>query len=167
MTLDDYLDKAKARQNLQSDRELSTRLGAVATHVNQYRRFNSLPSVERMIRIAELAGEPVEVAVMDLLIWKSPEDSPATLQVLTRMRAAMVKMFRAAAPALAVLAAVLVGFSSIDAKALELGRTLERAVAAERQANSPARHAPGLYIMGNIRRVLAALFMPQAAGNPA
>lgn len=62
--IDTYLDTAKRRHGIRSDRELSRRLGLAEGAVNAYRVGRSLPDDEIMIRIARLAvADPVEALI--------------------------------------------------------------------------------------------------------
>ncbi len=73
--IDLYLDTAKRRQGLRSDRELSRRLGLAEGAVNAYRVGRSLPDDEVMIRLARLAvADPVEALIwLNILRCKSAE----------------------------------------------------------------------------------------------
>lgn len=63
--IDTYLDTAKRRNGIRSDRELSRRLGLAEGAVNAYRVGRSLPDDEIMIRIARLAvADPVEALIL-------------------------------------------------------------------------------------------------------
>jgi len=162
ITLDEYLDRAKARNNLGSDRQLAAWLDCYASHVNQYRKGRAFPSVGRMVRIATLAGESPEAAIADLLRWKavsSGDDDRPTLDVLDRIANAVKPSARTA---LSIGLAGLVLFSGLDAKALEYGRRLETPVAPESGPSEGAR----LYIMRNLwgpLRALVRAFLPHPA----
>lgn len=124
MTLDEYLDLAKDRQAITSDRQLAFRLGQRGTCVTQYRRNNILPGTETMIRLAELAGRPVEVALMDLELWRNKEAGPGTQQVLVNMRDTFVKLSRTAAGVAVAVGAAAAAFAPLDASAAAIGRII-------------------------------------------
>lgn len=88
MTIDRYLDDAKSARDIRSDRELSAFLTNYPTTVSQYRKGRAWPSVERMIRIAELGGHSPEEAIIDLLAWKAAADDHHTKAVIARLREA-------------------------------------------------------------------------------
>ena len=66
-----YLDRARAVAGLESDYALARALGVTKQHVSDIRRGIALPGDELMLRVAELAGEDQELAVMRLLYWKA------------------------------------------------------------------------------------------------
>ena len=68
----DYLDLAIKKQGLKSDRELSRALELKSNNtMTNMRSGKHLPSDDTMIKIAELAGEPVDVALLRLNLWRS------------------------------------------------------------------------------------------------
>lgn len=73
--IDIYLDTAKRRQGLRSDRELSRRLGLSEGAVNAYRVGRSLPDDEIMVRLARLAlSDPAEALItLNILRCKSAD----------------------------------------------------------------------------------------------
>jgi transcriptional regulator with XRE-family HTH domain len=71
LILDHYLDAARSRQNLPSDRQLAIALGVTPGNISIYRHGKSWPSDNTMYRLAELAGVPVEVALLDLNCWRT------------------------------------------------------------------------------------------------
>lgn len=92
------LDRAKARQSLTSDGQLSRALGLTDSVVHQYRFGKTLPSAEIARRIAELAGEPQAEAVLAVLELQARDDHLRRLY-----RAMAAKISAAVFLALAVL----------------------------------------------------------------
>lgn len=147
--LDRYLDDAAETRGLTSDRELSRFIGTFPSHVSQYRQGRAYPSVERIIKIAELGNHDTELAVLDLLEWKCDPADQHTSAVIARLRKFVQAGKRAAT--VAALVAV-VAFSAIDTKAAELGVRLTSAV--HETAGSSATGSARMYIMGKMRHVL-------------
>ena len=73
-TIDDYIDLAKERAGLSSDRELARRLGKLANPTTQWRTRRSWPADGTMVKIARLAGVDPCQAVLDLSRWRSTDD---------------------------------------------------------------------------------------------
>lgn len=109
LTLDHYLDLAKARNDLKSDRALGRSLGIDSTTVNFYRNKGTLPSPDTMVRIADLCGIKADQALIDLAIWHAKSD-----RVLEVYRSIYSRITGTAA---AVLLLVFVQFSSTPAQA--------------------------------------------------
>lgn len=74
-TIDDYIDAAKARLGIGSDRELSRRLfGRPESNVvGKWRTRRAFPRQKNMVALAELAGLPVSEALRDLSQWRTQE----------------------------------------------------------------------------------------------
>lgn len=72
----DYLDLAIEKQGLKSDRELCRALelksNTIATGI---RRGVYLPSDDTMIKLAELAGEDPDIALLRLNVWRAKTDA--------------------------------------------------------------------------------------------
>lgn len=71
MTVDDYIDAARARSGLPSDRQLGVHLGLSSGALNQWRTRRAWPSDDHMIRLAELAGLDPLAALIDLNRWRT------------------------------------------------------------------------------------------------
>lgn len=71
MTLNDYLDAARARLNLPSDAKLAVALDVHATTVHGYRRKGDLPDDGTFLRLAVLAGVDESRALLDLNIMRA------------------------------------------------------------------------------------------------
>lgn len=74
MTLPTYLDAAKQRLDVESDRELSRRLGLGDTQVFLYRNRGQIPSCEVMLELAKLVGIDPHVALLDRELWLAKSD---------------------------------------------------------------------------------------------
>lgn len=70
-SVDDYIDAAKARLNLASDRALDRYLGFKSTSVGFWRRRKALPSEPMMMALAAASGSDPALALIDLQIWKA------------------------------------------------------------------------------------------------
>jgi len=69
--LDFYIEKAMERQDLKSKRQLCIKLDVSHNAINDYKR-GAFPSDTTMKRLAELAGENIEKALIELNVWRSP-----------------------------------------------------------------------------------------------
>ena len=76
MDLIGYLDAARARAGLASDRQLAGALGLSQGAVFHFRHRRAFPADDVMIRLAQLAGVEPERALLDLNIWRT-EGTPA------------------------------------------------------------------------------------------
>lgn len=70
-TLTQYLDLARARQGIESDRQLGTAIGLKKGIAHQYRKGAALPSDDAMVALAHLAGIDPEIALLDLNQWRA------------------------------------------------------------------------------------------------
>lgn len=84
MELSAYLDAARARAGIPSDRQLAISLGIVANSLRQYRLGLATPQPETMVKLAALAGVPAEVALLDHMAWRA--DGPVSRDVVSRIR---------------------------------------------------------------------------------
>jgi hypothetical protein len=105
----DYLNAAKARLGLKSDRELGRALGQTPEWTHAIRAGKTLPSDESMYRLAELAGVDPTISLLKLNQWKarSPSVSQAYSSLIQRL-----------AVALAAIALVMVDSSSVLASTI-------------------------------------------------
>jgi hypothetical protein len=69
--IDAYLDAARTRAGIASDRALSVRLGYKEQAVNAWRLKRAWPSDESMIALASLAGIEPSIALIDLNYWRA------------------------------------------------------------------------------------------------
>ena len=100
----EYLDLAIKKQRLKSDRELSRALDLKSNNtITNMRSGKHLPSDDTMIKIAKLAGEPVDVALLRLNLWRSK--TPETRQEYAALAARLTKQAGMIAIAIAAVAA--------------------------------------------------------------
>ena len=69
--IDDYMDLARQRHGLSSDRQLSKALELSPAQTNNWRTARTLPSDEVMVRLADLCGIHHEVALAELGYWRT------------------------------------------------------------------------------------------------
>jgi hypothetical protein len=83
-TIVSYLDTAKRRHGIRSDRELSRRLGLAESTVNAYRVGRSFPEDDVMVRLARLAvADPAQaLLVLNIARCKSPSAKAVYLQIM-------------------------------------------------------------------------------------
>lgn len=86
-TIDQYLDAAISRRGFKSDRDFGAYLGLSSATVSQYRTKRTWPSPATMARIAELAGENQDIALIELNIWKEQDDTARAVysRILTKL----------------------------------------------------------------------------------
>ncbi len=72
-----YIDAAKTRAGVGSDRQLGFLLGLSASAVCAWQRGRSWPDDETMVRLAALAGVAADEALLDLNIWRAKEPARA------------------------------------------------------------------------------------------
>lgn len=136
-SIDWYLDRARERAGLSSDRELGRRLELSGGAVNQWRTKRYWPDDESMLAIAELAGVEPARALLDLNSWRAKGE---------RVRAVYLDL---AAKAFVLIACVFV--SNNNAQAANL------------QENRLADICPSLYIMRDLGRRTGHSFIPNPA----
>lgn len=66
-----YIQTAKKKQGITSNRELCKLLGVSHNATNTYYNNGSLPADETMVKIAELAKIDTETALLDLAMWRT------------------------------------------------------------------------------------------------
>lgn len=110
MTIDDYMDAAKKRADIPSDRQLAFRLGATAATSCQWRTKRAWPGESIMRRLANLGGIDEELALLDLESWRTKD--PETAKVFQRIRERLVKLKDAAAALIAISTAALFAATS-------------------------------------------------------
>ncbi len=129
-TINWYLDEAKEKQGFKSDRQLGTAIGGAPETISKYRKYKAAPSPEKMVKLAELAEVPEEVALADLGYWTN-FDTPAA--------PVYKKMSEIVANAVKYTAASVAGFAMVSA-----------AFTSPADASEPRHTVSGsLYIMGN------------------
>ena len=78
-TIDEYLDAAVINLKLRSDRALSVQLGLSPGSVNHFRMKKAWPSDATMIKIATLADEDPEEALLNLNIWRNTDSAAGSM----------------------------------------------------------------------------------------
>jgi transcriptional regulator with XRE-family HTH domain len=74
-SLTDYMDAARSRHELRSDRALGREMDVEQAIVSRWRLGKANPSDDQMIRLAQLAGADPDQAVLLLGVW-SARDEP-------------------------------------------------------------------------------------------
>lgn len=67
----DYLEAARDKNRLNSDSKLADMLDVSVSAVSAFRKGKAWPADETIKRLAELAGIPVEEALLELNAWRS------------------------------------------------------------------------------------------------
>jgi len=83
-SIDDYIDTAKQRAGLTSDRKLDLALGHTGQSVSHWRTKRAWPTDEKMVKLAELAGVDPEEALLDLSVWRTEGEARAVYERLAR-----------------------------------------------------------------------------------
>jgi len=79
----DYIDTAIARSGSKSKRKFCELLGVSSSWIVATSR-GTLPTDETMLRLAEIAGVPPHVALLDLNIWRSKGKAQAVYKRLSQ-----------------------------------------------------------------------------------
>ena len=91
-----YLDQAKEKNSISSDRKLCEALGYKGRMTTYFRKGQTLPSPEKIIEIAALAGIDEETALIDLGMWstrgKAREAYASILQKITQVTAMIIAL---------------------------------------------------------------------------
>lgn len=69
--IDHYLDAARARLDIRSDRQLAKTVGVSAPTLNGWRTKRAWPDDPAMCRLADLADVPRNVALIELNFWRA------------------------------------------------------------------------------------------------
>lgn len=80
-----YIEKAKEEIGATSDRELSIHLGLAPNAVHGWQEKNVIPSDTSLIKLAVLAKEPPQKAVLELNIWRNEGATRETYETLFQM----------------------------------------------------------------------------------
>lgn len=93
-TIDQYLDLAKERSGIQSDRGLARTLKVQPATVNHWRTKRSIPSDALMINLARLAKEDETLALIVLNSWRSTgQPSIKYLELAHKISAMVITLF--------------------------------------------------------------------------
>lgn len=90
LTIDDYLDRAKHNHNLKSDRRLGDMIGVKGSYISHFRTKRAWPSDAVMMKIAELAEEDEQEALLNLNIWRNSDTIAASIytQIMDKLKSA-------------------------------------------------------------------------------
>lgn len=88
----DYIDMAKERSGVKSDRKLCAMLGMSDMWVHQVKKHRALPSDDTMLKLAEIAGIPPHEALLDLNILRSTGKAQAVYKKLSAAAEKAVKV---------------------------------------------------------------------------
>ena len=80
MTFQDYATKAIKRMNFKGDSELAQALNLTKASISALQNNKTLPSEETIIKVAELAGLPIDIALIDLSIWRAKKQKNSQLE---------------------------------------------------------------------------------------
>jgi transcriptional regulator with XRE-family HTH domain len=98
LSVDDYLDAARAATKSKSDRELSKLLGVSSGTVSQIRTKRIWPGDDLILRIAEAGNLDPEQALIDLNIWRNEGPARAFYERLSKTIAAAALALAAIIP---------------------------------------------------------------------
>lgn len=115
--LDFYLSRAKEREGVTSDRQLSLRIPFNETGVSMWRMGRAWPSDAHMIRLCEMAGVDPHEGLLDLMQWRADKKTAAVWKQLAQ------RIASAAAVMLIAFGLQVFSAPSASARALEV-RTL-------------------------------------------
>lgn len=101
MDLFEYVEKAKKRSGAKSDRKLCDMLGVSNNMITHYKNKNTLPNDETMIKLAAIAGVDPTQALLDLNVWRAPENvKPHYMKIMSHVSAAALSVMIAVVPSL-------------------------------------------------------------------
>ena len=85
-SLIDYIELAKEKSNLTSDRALSLEIGISNSNICSWRKGHTVPKEKQLLKLAELAGISKEQAVIEWSFWKADiETKPVYENILKRI----------------------------------------------------------------------------------
>ena len=70
MRIENYLDLAKAKNNIKSNNELARVMGMSGTAISWIYTKKAKPTEDTMIKLADLAGVDKKIALIDLNIYR-------------------------------------------------------------------------------------------------
>lgn len=79
-----YIDEAKKRSGIQSDRKFSAFIGQSPNWVSQIKTGRALPSDDAMMKMAPLAGVQPWQALLDLCVWRTNGQTRAVYEDLQK-----------------------------------------------------------------------------------
>lgn len=83
-TFRDYVSEAQKKNGLHSNNELAKMLNITSGGLSSLYRGKSLPTDETIAKLAELAGIPIEEALIDAALWRSTD--PKLKSIWERLR---------------------------------------------------------------------------------
>lgn len=87
MDLESYLAAARRESRIRSDAQLARELGVTRQSLAQWRLGIAAPRLETMLKLAALAHQPPEVALVDHMAWRA--DGPKSRDIVARIRASI------------------------------------------------------------------------------
>lgn len=93
LTIDDYIEQAKAAHGFASDVELGRALGLSKATVCHWRTKRAWPEDATMIALATLAKRQIDAALIDLNYWRAPSSAKTIYQELAKKIAAAAAVF--------------------------------------------------------------------------
>ena len=82
--INDYIDLARKKHSLKSDRRLSAALGLSEVAVQRWRAGVSIPSDDTMVKLADMAGISKEQALLELSYWRADGEAKSTYKMLLK-----------------------------------------------------------------------------------
>ena len=143
-----YLEKAKEKQGVPSNAKLAYLIGITPPSLAGWNRGYTLPAPEKMVKLAELARVPAEVALADLGSWHAEKDGPAAAAYQAMIKA-MEKATRFGKTA-ALWGALAFGGIHIDGDGNASASAPEKPVNVVETGRQHNAHS--IYIMGNFKR---------------
>lgn len=115
-TVRDYLDAARAKHGIKSDRALSVAMGLKPQAVCDVRLGKSLPSDATMLRLCELAGADPTRGLIQLNVWRASSSTVADQysRILLRIAGAVL-----------LGALVMVNSNTVEARTITEHRAIE------------------------------------------
>jgi hypothetical protein len=150
-TLTQYLDLARARQGLDSDRKLSLAVGLTGPGIHYWRKGRALPSDESMVNLATLAGVDLAEALLDLNQWRAGGAARSVyMEMANKLRGTAASLIVAVSFAAAAIASFGAPSQATTLQSLDN-------VPAHTSASIDRNSATAIYIM-RFRRALARAF---------
>ncbi|MGC2854196.1 helix-turn-helix domain-containing protein [Novispirillum sp. DQ9] len=80
--IDDYVDLAKTRNNITSDNQLARRMNINHSSISTWRNKKAWPAERTMLDLADLAGIPRTIALLELNYWRSVPEAQSTYKTI-------------------------------------------------------------------------------------
>jgi len=89
-----YVKKAMERSGAKSERQICLMMGMADNTITNYRKRNVLPNEETMMKLAQIAGIDVFIALLDLNIWRSEGQAQAAYKnILKKISVGIVAVY--------------------------------------------------------------------------